>query len=509
MKIGRKHLFGLSLILLVYLALQITPILSVNTAQYDESIFLDIAGNIRRTGLPLRSLGPEGRFELDQTPGYLYLLSLLTVVFGDNLRLLRLVTVAAGLGCLVLTFIIACRARGPVAGYIAGILLALNPFFNLYSFFLRMEVFTCFFLLLAVYFLSRWEERPSSRVAGAAGVSIMIAVLLKLTAVAFWPAAVIWAAWLTFARRTRLRDLVWLALPTLIGLGLWLLSTLLDPNLQAITTRWRSALGIGVGVVDVRQQVTAAAWLEVIGRSILHWETIALLAAALVVYVLTWRRQPALSHLLVLYIGVAVGLSLAVQLKEARHLIGVIPAAALFIGLSIDWGAIRRWVGRRPARVAVFGVSALVVLWSLSPLRLPDGSSWRSFEAWWEEGVRDRYFYNDRRLQAVRDAGLYLAQTTPEDAFIIVARQGPVVAYYAGRNYTFLYTQTYADSMKLLQENEHLVMDAAEFWAQTSEESARLLSYIEQNFTAEQVFDNGFGRATVLRRNQPLSADGQ
>ena len=44
----------LGLILLLFLALQLPPMLHVSIAQYDESIFLDIAGNIHTTGLPLR-----------------------------------------------------------------------------------------------------------------------------------------------------------------------------------------------------------------------------------------------------------------------------------------------------------------------------------------------------------------------------------------------------------------------------------------------------------------------
>ena len=121
----------ITLVLLLFLALQLPPILRVSIAQYDESIFLDIARNIQATGVPLRSLGPEGKLELDQTPLYLYLLSGLTLIMGENLFLLRLVTLAAAVGGIILVYIIGGRARNRPAGLVAALLLAVNPFFNL------------------------------------------------------------------------------------------------------------------------------------------------------------------------------------------------------------------------------------------------------------------------------------------------------------------------------------------------------------------------------------------
>lgn len=172
--------------LVLFLAWQLVPITTVNIAQYDEAIYLDVARSIQRTGLPIRTIDPEGRLLLDQTPLYPYALSLMTAVFGDDLRLSRLVTVAFALGTIALVFKIAERRRGPLAGLVAASLLAANPFFNLYSYFIRMEVFMCFFLVLATFFLDRYEESLRDRTLVAGSLAITTAVMLKVIAVTYW-----------------------------------------------------------------------------------------------------------------------------------------------------------------------------------------------------------------------------------------------------------------------------------------------------------------------------------
>ncbi|MBP6017002.1 MAG: glycosyltransferase family 39 protein [Candidatus Promineofilum sp.] len=492
----------LGLVLLLFLALQLPPMLRVSIAQYDESIFLDIARNIHTTGLPLRSLGPQGQLELDQTPLYLYLLSGLTLIFGENLFLLRLVTLAAAAGCILMVYVIAGRARGWPSGLVAALLLALSPFFNLYSFFLRMEVFTNLFLLLAIFWLAEDQARLTSRRAAAAGTAMATAVLLKVVAVTFWMAALPWALWRLWRAAGRWPKLVWLALPTLVGLGLWVLALWLDPARAASAGRWGAALGVGGNAVDVRLNVQLWNWILLIVRTVLGWEMVALLIVALVAYAAAWRKQHPLAHLLVVYIGLTVGLSLFVQLKEARHLFGTIPAVTLLIGIAIPWQSLLGRARRRPTTAVVAGLAAAALLWSLSPLRLPAAAEMGQGEMWWSPVVRDRYFHNDARLASLRDAGVHLAAASPDDAFILIARQGPIVGYYAGRHYTFLYTGTFDRNMALLREGEFLVMDPpVDFWAQTPEESEALLGYVAGNYTAVRVFDSGDNTVTLYRRN--------
>lgn len=498
----------IGLVLALFLALQLTPMSHVTIAQYDESIFLDIARNIHDTGLPLRSLGPEGKLELDQTPLYLYLLSGLTLLFGENLFLLRLVTLAAALACIALVYVIGRRVGGRAAGLVAAVLLAVNPFFNLYSFFLRMEVFTNLALLLAIYWLAEDMARPTTRRAAGAGLAMMTAVLLKVVAVTFWMAALPWALWRLWRDAQRWHKLAWLAAPTLAGVALWMLAAWLDPDRVASAGRWGAALGLGGNAVDARLNVQLRGWLGAIARSVLGWETVALLAVALLAYALRWRKQHPVAHLLVIYIGLTFGLSLFVQLKETRHLFGIIPAVTLLIGLALPWGEWVERLRRRPAAAIAGGVGALVLLWALSPLRLPAAAEWRQAEMWWSPVVRGRYFHNDDQLAALRDAGLYLAANAPEDAFILIARQGPIVGYYADRNYTFLYTGDFTRNMALLGNGEFLVMDPpVDYWAQTPAETEALQAYIAETYTAVETFNSGANVVTLYRRNVVIPSE--
>lgn len=95
----------LALLIPLGLALLIQGILiaSVHTLEYDEAIFMDVARNIQRLGLPLRSIGETGVFFFDHTPLYVFFLSGLREIFGDNVSLLRLVTVTFALGSVLLT----------------------------------------------------------------------------------------------------------------------------------------------------------------------------------------------------------------------------------------------------------------------------------------------------------------------------------------------------------------------------------------------------------------------
>ena len=265
---------------------------------------------------------------------------------------------------------------------------------------------------------------------------------------------------------------------------------------------------MGGNAVDVRLNVQLRGWLGAIVRTILGWETIALLGVALIAYVTHWRKQHPIAHLLVIYIGLTVGLSFFVQLKETRHLFGIIPAVTLLIGIAVPW---QSWLNRlrgRPLAAAAVGVAALALLWGLSPLRLPAAAEFRQGEMWWAPVVRGRYFHNDSQLASLRDAGAYLSANSPDDAFILIARQGPIVGYYAGRNYTFLYTGTFDRNMELLQNGDFLVMDPpVDFWAQTPAETEALLKYVAENYTAVEIFDQGANVVTLYRRNAAPPAE--
>jgi 4-amino-4-deoxy-L-arabinose transferase-like glycosyltransferase len=134
--------------------------LSVRVAEYDEAVLLDVAGNIQRTGLPLRSLGAHGVAMLDHTPLYPFLLSLYAPAPGESLLLARGVTVLAALLCIGLTYKIGAVLGGRAAGFLAAAFVALNPFLAVYAYFVRMETFMVAFALSAVYTSSATGRSP-------------------------------------------------------------------------------------------------------------------------------------------------------------------------------------------------------------------------------------------------------------------------------------------------------------------------------------------------------------
>ena len=70
---ARTNLLLLAIALGVYFLFQFILLGNVSIAQYDESIYLDIARNIRQTGLPLRSVDVQGRYHFDHLPLYVYM----------------------------------------------------------------------------------------------------------------------------------------------------------------------------------------------------------------------------------------------------------------------------------------------------------------------------------------------------------------------------------------------------------------------------------------------------
>ena len=64
--------------------------------------------------------------------------------------LLRSATLLFGLLTILLVFRIGLEVRGLGSALVGSMLLAVNPFFVMFSWFVRMEVPLCFFLVLAL-----------------------------------------------------------------------------------------------------------------------------------------------------------------------------------------------------------------------------------------------------------------------------------------------------------------------------------------------------------------------
>jgi 4-amino-4-deoxy-L-arabinose transferase-like glycosyltransferase len=487
----------------VFFLFQFFLLRQVSIAQYDESIYLDVARNIRSTGLPLRSVGLDGRYHFDHLPLYVYLLSGMTALFGENTQLVRLVTTLAGAAAVTMTYLIGLRAADIAAGFIAALLLALNSFFAVHAFFIREEVFFTFFVLLAAYFLLRLGQTRDNRYLPAAALAIGVAFMLKEIALAFLAAAAIylfffqkssvkWPDW-----RGRITAVLILALPALSALAAWLLwANAIDAaQLQVTLDRW---LGRGAPVVDPRIGVTARAWLETFSRDVFGWETMLLFAAALLYALIRRRRPPQIAYLFLTYLVVALGASFILTLKERRHLMALIPTVCLLIALLLPWSTWWAWLTADRRRLLVAAPLTILFLISASPIRPTTAAD---PAARWDPIYGYRLLHNDADLAPAKEAGDYLAANAPAGSLVTVVRQGPVVGYYANLPYTFLYPRPFAENKELVAKADYVVVDSQEFWQQTPQETEALLQIVADNFTVETVLGDGDGRVTIYRRN--------
>lgn len=503
MRVKRTDGVFLAVVLGLFCLFQAVLIYHVQVTDYDEAVFLDIARNVQRSGLPLRSIGPSGVLYFIHTPLYLYLVTASTLVFGEKLVLLRLVTTAFAVGTLLLTYATVRRTQPAAAALVAALLVGLNAFFALYAYFLTMEVPMAFFVVLAVYWLAREAEMGGWRYLVLAGGAGATAVMLKEVAVIFMAAAALYALSTGSNWRDRLTRSFWLLLPFGGAVLLWLAWGIrLDAaGFQRGVLGWvGSAAGTG-GIVDARSQTILLTWLQTLGGDVWGWATAVLLALSLPAYWLFFQRPlPKIVRLLFLYIGLALLVSLLVRLKEPRHMLATIPLMALAIGYLVEWDKVWDWVRRRRVVTAVVILLAFFAAWNLSPLKLPPASEWRNPEAWWQPMFSNRLYRSQYYYGLVRETGDYLRQTTPEDAIITVIHEGPVTGYYADRRHYFLYTMSLPRTLETLATTEYLVVDNFIFPNQTEEEKEVVRNYIADHFQLIQLLQDSHRQISVYRR---------
>lgn len=503
-----RRLLGPAMALVVFALVQIALALTVDLPEYDEAIYLNVARSIRRSGIAMRSLS-GGILYADHTPLYQYFLGLSTSLLGERIQLLRLLTVLFGVGCVVLVYDIDRRLRGPLAGLAATLILALNPFFNFYAFFLRAELPMLFFILLSAYWLARYEAGQQTRMLSWAGLSAAVAFLLRENALLFSASATLFVMLTTRTWRGRLRNGARVGGPSLAAILLWLgWLLLLNPaSLESTVNRYlASAAGSGTAIFDARVGQELSTWLNIVTTEVIGPETLLLLVGALLAY-LVWRPpMPRFTLLVGLYLGLLAAYALLVSLREPRHLIPAIPMLALLIALLIDWSRLlawlrsRRFVRNHPRVSAIIAVLLVLILaWSLLPVRLPSSNQWSNPEQWWDDSYQGRMFTGDRIYGILRPVGVYLKQASPPDETIVVVHQGTVVGYYADRPYDFLYTKNFQGIMRVLAEADFLIYDQPSFFRLSLAEVEAVESYISEQFEVDRTFRDEYREVKVYR----------
>jgi hypothetical protein len=264
--------------------------------------------------------------------------------------------------------------------------------------------------------------------------------------------------------------------------------------------RWMSSMG-AINLLDPRARVTGGQWAQQLTFDLFG---LALIAGLVVSLIATAARHPLrLTPVQVLlwgYLLTDIGISFLVRLKELRHLIGVLPIAALIIGTSINWAGIieRIQASRSQLPRAAFAVMSVAFLLWASPLRLPTEPA-GNVSSWLDTLYGRRLLENDRFYNVLRLAGRYLQEHTDPGAVVTVAHEAPVTAYYADRRYNMLYTLPRATIEGILQQTGALVWDDENFQAMTPPEVANLRKDIQTRFKTEQIIQDGVRSVTVYR----------
>jgi 4-amino-4-deoxy-L-arabinose transferase-like glycosyltransferase len=485
--------------IIVAVVAQLPAILRVRVVEYDEAVFMDMARNIQRTGVPVRSLGEKGIYD-GHVPLYVYLLSLYAGSSVQGIFIAWLITSLFGLGSVLLVFLIGERLAGTLAGFVAALLLAVNPLFALYSFFIRMEIPSVFMSLVGLLaWLSCDDKAPLGRLI-LAGAAFALAALFREFSIPFAVYCSLYSLVMCRPKRPILQSVV-LGLPAILAFVAWLvwLNNQSPSQFQGLVARWVSS-SVGSSV-EPRQLVSVFDWGKYLAQNMLGVVVSASLVVAMARVLLNVRDSVSDRRLFFAgYVGIAVGSSFFISLKEPRHLIEVIPMAALLIALSVDWDAFLKWARRSILRKSLILLGLVIVLILVSPVRVPfrDGSSPQN---WFEPTYAHRVFNNDPYYNILRVAGLYILEHTSPDERVTVVHEATVTGYYADRHYEMLYTLPLEQVFRVLIRTRYLVWDDTVFLRLSSEQIKSVESYVTQHCAIEQVIRDAHRQVAIYHCN--------
>ncbi|MFT5193281.1 MAG: 4-amino-4-deoxy-L-arabinose transferase-like glycosyltransferase [Candidatus Promineifilaceae bacterium] len=504
MKRITQPLFWFSILL--YFAFQIPLYVWVQTAEYDEAIYLNVARSISKTGLAMRTMG-EGFLHVDHPTLYQHGIGLLYYFWGDQTFVFRLLTSIAGAGILVVVWRIVKGIKDEWSAFVAVIILAVNPFFHRYAFFIREEISMCLFILLAIFNLMK-DHQDSNQKKHIYWISawLGLAFLTKELSLIFSAFAILYL----FLTGTNLKDRLFRAVvPTTgvaVGFGVWVTWIyLVDPSrFRAVFSRWAALIagGSGGGGFDVQ---VAAGWLKIITTSILTPTMVAIFLIGCLMLVYQSVRSKSADRFIwfvALYPFFAVAVSLLISLKRDRHIMPIIFVTAIAIGLTIDWQRLFSWTGKSVFRSSLALLVAGLILFEMSPVQIPE--NWNRFDQYWEDVYFQRLIINDRHYGVLQQAGVALGEKTAEDEIIVVVNEGPVVGYYADRHYLFLYTEKYDQIIEHLKHAEWLVADADIYLKLANQEKEELLKIIDCGFDLNIEIIDPFRRIEILRKNETI-----
>lgn len=322
-------------------------------------------------------------------------------------RALRLVSVAAGVGTVAITYLLGCRLGGRIVGLGAGLLVAVSPVVNRMSVSTYAEIPSTLCVLLSIWLLVRALEAGPDRVmrlAASAGLLLGLGCMIRYQAIFYLPPIGLWVTALAVthagggglsARLARALSLKCWSGQLALGFGGGLLAAVLLQGLietiaygrpfHSLLVSFEYNVTSGLAPVEFGQEPSdwflreSPAWLGIPTILLVLLGLPALLRGQ---YVAGWRLVglAALTMLLALS---------ALPHKEERFMSQVVPLLALFAGQGAATlaGLASRAIRGLPAG-APAAVAALVLLVASIPMLL---ASWRldlSANVSYVEGVK-------------------------------------------------------------------------------------------------------------------------
>jgi hypothetical protein len=110
-------------------------------------------------------------------------------------------------------------------------------------------------------------------------------------------------------------------------------------------------------------------------------------------------------------------------------------------------------------------------------------------------------YATDRLYGVLKKAGEYLNEYSEADEMIVIVHEGTVLSYYADRNYQFLYTLGYEQTMETLERTDIFVYDQPSFFKLTEDEIDTVWAYINAHFEEEQIISDPNRAITIYRRS--------
>ena len=201
-----KLIFLLSLLIRIAYVVRLSP----HNLSLDSYDWMGIAENITAGS----GLGDTWR-----PPGYSVFLSIIILLFGKSIILLRIINSVLGSLTCIIVFFIGKKVFSSSVGKIASILLCFYPYLIAYAGDLLSETFYTFLISIAIFFILLCGEKPNLRNSIITGIMFGITALVKATVLPFFLFACGWLWWKTKKIKTGL----YVGIFTLITISPWTL----------------------------------------------------------------------------------------------------------------------------------------------------------------------------------------------------------------------------------------------------------------------------------------------